>query len=204
MHISVGGGTDRKFDPTNPSYDRELANVTFYWMYSLCTPLLNFHGEVKMGMDRQYHSYFTNGDWARAWSVRDSYGGVKSIGGSAHRLPGQYRPDPTDVDDDPNDADPKHVATDTNEFMHASVRVRWGDKNPATWPEALKGFVLRKGSVRRTGPLPDDMYSGWEWAKPLADGSGREVVIPEARFSEDESAMTVGSQMWNELIAGPK
>lgn len=88
--------------------------------------------------------------------------------------------------------------------MHASVRVRWGDKNPATWPEALKGFVLRKSSVHSMGSLPGEMYSGWEWAKPLADGSGREVVVPEARFSEGESAMTVGSQMRNELIAGPK
>lgn len=166
-------------------------------MVAQCAPFLDFSEEIRAQFDRKYQLYvsgkYDGGSkegWVRGWTVKDSYGGLRSIGGSGWRMPGQYRPDPADEDKSTQDADSKYVSTDTHEYMHPAVRVRWATKDRKEWPPNLKEFNLRhmgNGGVMR---------SWWEWVKRLEDG--REVVIPEMRFRDQEAG---SAQLRSEILA---
>jgi hypothetical protein len=179
VHVSVGGGSDPD-EPTHTQHE-DIAQLTLHWMISLLRPLLAI--EADTNMQDHYRSSFIKGEWIKNCRVKDSYpeGLLKYLkvrflaGGDLPRSPGQY--------DENNNVNLEYIATDTREYIHPSVRVRWGhDADPETYPKSLGGFDLR---VSREGNEPT--HSGWEWVKKLPDG--RELIIPEWKFQKDEGVM---------------
>lgn len=177
MHTSVGGGDQRIWDTDHwkyrHSHDHELADVAFQWMCALCAPYLAFDTSVARRVESLSRQALVEGGWASDWWVRDSCRGVTGLGGSSTRRPGQYRLVPVNVPDE------EHMADDTVERMHVSVRLRFGDKDPATWPASLQGFQLRWGRWK------GEHEERWLWVKVLK--GGRELVIPEAIFWKKEA-----------------
>jgi hypothetical protein len=157
-----------------------MAQVTLFWMISLLRPLLAIQKDMSQQYTKEYGRSFIEGDWTKDWCIEDNYPtGLFKIpmvyikaGGDLPRSPGQY--------DDNNIGDLGYIATDTCEYIHSSVRMRW-DKDEPAYPRSLGGFHLRVGKER------DEDRSGWEWYKTLADG--RELVIPEWMFRETEAVV---------------
>ncbi|KAI9674878.1 MAG: hypothetical protein M1829_003618 [Trizodia sp. TS-e1964] len=118
-HSNIGGGYD----------DAELSNLTLAWMITQLEPFLDFNMNYILQQGQAIRQYYLDsGRRPRPWSfgeIIDSSKGVYALSGTTVRTPGSY-----------NQTDPSsYRETDrplkyTNEFIHASVRARWGLGGP--------------------------------------------------------------------------
>jgi hypothetical protein len=138
-------------------------------MLAMCAPFLKYEDTFFEREFAEVKNDWANGDLWK-YQVPDSYSWF--LNWNSVRTPGQYGPQ--------NVADLKHAAnSDTFEFMHACVRVRYQDA--PVLPPVLRGWELRKGEKRDAAA----QHSGWEWFKNLPDG--QELVIPEMMYLKEEA-----------------
>ncbi|EIN12506.1 hypothetical protein PUNSTDRAFT_42103 [Punctularia strigosozonata HHB-11173 SS5] len=188
----------------------QLANISLFWMLDLISPFLVLDKTYLDSLIAKNTAAITSlpekprlegKEYAKSWFVsyppvrsgwalgpfKDPFAGEMMALGSEHRMPGQYK-----LEDD-NEADKDHVAKDTYEMMHPSVRFRMRYLGPTTgtneWnPESLKHFKLRAGATPdgswawAKGNPEAPLRTGWEWVKTVS-GSQR-VVIPEYKMME--------------------
>lgn len=137
VHSNVGGSYD----------DAELADITLAWMISQLDALLYFDtGYVTWQHDLNVQYYKQNHEAVRPWSlgmIQNSRKGLQFLAGQKIREPGRYHstnPRTGKTTDKPLE--------NTNEHIHACVRVRMGlgglgtaDSGPYN-SEALQGWSL--------------------------------------------------------------
>ena len=144
VHSDIGGGHE----------DADLSNITLAWMMSQLNGLIDFDEEF---LPDEYQDnldfYNSKGMKPRSWGlglIQPSTSFIFSLAGKDVRSPGRYH------EVDPVTTEPTVVPLeDTNESIHASVRVRYGqpglgphDKGPYL-PPSLKHLIL-KDNVKAT------------------------------------------------------
>ncbi|KAI9783145.1 MAG: hypothetical protein M1816_001596 [Peltula sp. TS41687] len=112
-HTNVGGGTD----------DIELSNITLAWMMAQLNPYIDFDPDYlteQFRLSQENYKTTPKRSWGCGY-ISSSLKGIFRLAGRADRTPGHYfRVDPdTEL---PTTA----VLENTNEYIHASVRARYG------------------------------------------------------------------------------
>ncbi|KAH0541952.1 hypothetical protein FGG08_003584 [Glutinoglossum americanum] len=148
VHCNVGGGND----------DQELADITLAWMMSKLEPFLSFNTtylelQYKSTKDYEMKQYRQERSWGLGF-IQNSSTGLMRISGKSVRTPGRYCL-----------ANRKAGLTttpleNTNEYIHASVRVRLGlkgakgiDDKGRYKCEALDGWILEGVDIDGDGVI---------------------------------------------------
>ena len=180
VHSDIGG-----------SYtDTDLANLTLAWMISQLDPLLDFdHSyivrENRLAQERAVRA----GRQPRPWGIgkiHDSLSIFYRLLGTVTRTPMQYR------ETDPRTLRPrKRLLANTNERLHASIRIRMGKKglgydDRGTYdPASLQGWKMHGTEVLPNQPMSPGGGTGLTqmknvvWTKSIANPD------PESNGSKD-------------------
>lgn len=183
VHSNIGGGYD----------DQEIANITLSWMMSRLEPFLDFRSDYLISAHEQNVDYYRSlREKPRPWSFGEIYNsmiGVYRLGGRTIRTPGDY------FRTDPNNGRPTTKRlTNTNEYIHASVRTRLGLQGPGVSdrgiyePEALRDWTwdVEQGANGQGGNMRDGGLVVWNYRGNDRGGQHR---IPEAVLLETELAL---------------
>lgn len=143
----------------------QSADITLAWMVSQLEPLLDFNWDYLLEQYETNVKYYKKlRENVRPWGcgqINESYGGIERIAGSQVRTPGFYT-----ATDPISGKDTGRPLSNTNESMHASVRLRWGGQDldkedKGTYkPKALDGWTLRGAGANVE--LLGDSVIGWE------------------------------------------
>lgn len=198
MHSDVGGGYD----------DAEVSNITLAWMMSQLNHLIDFEEDYIPEAYQQNQEYYkaqrlTPRGWAKGF-ISNSSSGIRILGGKTVRTPGQYhRSDPhTSKRTD-------QLLEDTNEHIHASVRIRYGqpglgiDDHGPYHPESLKHWGLLKdlkktsaGEDVPTGPIK----TAWEFTGKQDSLN----LLPEDEIGEVEKRLLrFDKTAWQKVMGTP-
>ncbi|CAG7850078.1 SubName: Full=Uncharacterized protein {ECO:0000313/EMBL:CCA75652.1} [Serendipita indica DSM 11827] len=128
-HTDVGGGHERAF--------RDLSDISFAWMYNVMRRHLTFRPgvarelrEPSLAPNRSGNEPFDQG-WACSPAHNEYHASIFEFSTPHHRTPGQYYLEKGITENE---------VYNTNEWIHASVRVRM---MMTDWrPRALDGFTL--------------------------------------------------------------
>lgn len=170
LAIKVGGSYD----------DTGLADITLAWMISQLSSLMSFDTEYvdwQHGLNTDY--YRTRREPVRPWGMGKIYNsmtGIMVIAGKKIRTPGKYF-----ASDTKSGKSTSRPLLDTQEYIHASVRVRKTlgglgaeDRSPYN-PTSLIGWHLEGD------PKQNDVR--WEYGNK---GKGPERVLPEDTLGDLE------------------
>ncbi|KAI9889680.1 MAG: hypothetical protein M1814_005081 [Vezdaea aestivalis] len=160
VHSNIGGGYD----------DQELANLTLAWMMSELAPFLDFHDDYLPHQIRLTRNYYRDTEQRdRPWSfgeILDSSKGVFALSGTRTRTPAGYH----QIDPDTCTPTAAPLAY-THEYIHASVRARWGLGGPG---------------IEDDGPYTCRALRKWTNAVVRVGQERRRVVVWEEEVDEDE------------------
>lgn len=192
-HANVGGGYD----------DSQSADITLAWMMNQLGSLLDFNLDYLLEQQEMNVKYYkTHGQDVRPWGtgkINESYGGLQTIAGSQVRTPGFYT-----ATDPITGKNTGRLLRNTNESVHASVRLRWGGKDlgredRGTYkPKALDGWTLR-GAGANMELLGDDVIA-WELESA---GTGANRVLREDELGPiEKKILETSPDMVNRVMAG--
>jgi len=187
VHSNVGGSLE----------DAELANISLAWMISQLDGIIEFdstHLAFVQELNEKY--YEQNKNRKPVWSggyIMETYKAFYLVNGSTTRTPGQYhRTDPTTG----NPVEAK--LTNTNEFIHPSVRVRQaigglGPNDVGLYrPPALQNFELVSAADTNT-PVKmtsDPLQTGLTYVlrdqESVKLGHESNIMVPEAILHDVE------------------
>ncbi|KAI9851499.1 MAG: hypothetical protein M1824_002688 [Vezdaea acicularis] len=158
VHTNIGGGYD----------DQNMSDITLTWMCDEFSPFIEFDKEYLLHEYKHTQEVYEHNDLpSRSWAngkLYNSYTGFTRIFGSKTRTPGNY------TLNDPKTGKPSSTPlVNTNEYLHPSVRVRYG-----------KGLGTNDKGVYKPAAMAD-----WR-------------VIPDERGDESEAtAKSSGHFKWH-------
>ncbi|KAL8786866.1 MAG: hypothetical protein Q9195_008023 [Heterodermia aff. obscurata] len=176
VHSNIGGSYD----------DSSMADLTLTWMISHLSPFLSFHPEYISYIHEQNIDYYTAQKTPlRHWSLGKIYNsttGIEALAGSKVRTPGRYRQLSSSGEDG------GRWLEDTQEYVHASVRLRIGlgglgteDKGPYK-PRAMEGWKCFSNGVE----------GGWKWVYE-DEVAERKIELREDELGEVELGLLMES-----------
>ena len=182
VHSNIGGGYP----------DSQIADITLAWMISQLESLIDFNKEYILRQHELNIQYYESlGEEVRPWGCGETYNsftGLETIAGSQVRTPGFYN-----ATDPHTGKDTGRPLRNTNEYMHASVRIRLGgkglgrDDKGVYKPKALEGWTLRG-----LGADVEHFDNIITWEHGLA-GKETKRVLPEDDLGELEKALLMTS-----------
>ncbi|KAI9802077.1 MAG: hypothetical protein M1833_001998 [Piccolia ochrophora] len=179
VHTNVGGGYS----------DRGTSDITMAWMLSQLKPFIEFDPYYLKDQFHQSQQYYeAEGQSTRSWGlgrIYNSLQGFHILAGKKPRTPGRYfRADPA------TSKQTTQPMENTNEYIHASVRVRLGASNMGTddygtySPVALKDWKLISD-----GKDNDPEAVRWEYVGPSATRASGPQVLHEDVLGDLEVAL---------------
>jgi len=181
--------------------DTNMADITLAWMISQLSPFLTFSPSyIPWQHDLNTEFYNHRHIPARPWGLGKIYNsmkGISAIAGSKTRTPARYSTS------DPKTGKPTtRELVDTQEYVHASVRVRMGVHNRGTEdqgvyrPPALKGWRLVGEATD-----PERNHLRWEFG---SGKMGAERTMLEDGMGEVEMELLERSpEAWEIITKGP-
>ena len=193
VHANVGGGYE----------DSQSADITLAWMVNQLEFLLDFNWDYLLEQHEMNVKYYKKvGQVVRPWGtgeINESYGGLERIAGSQVRTPGFYT-----ATDPITGKDTGRPLRNTNESMHASVRIRWGGEgldreDKGTYkPKALEGWTLR-GAGANVELLGDNVIA---WEHESGGKAGTRVLMEDELGNVEKMLLKTSPGMATRVMAG--
>lgn len=193
VHSNVGGGYP----------DTQSADITLAWMVNQLQPLLDFDLDYLLDLHEADINYYMKiREMVRPWGcgqINESFRGFQRLAGSQVRTPGFYT-----ATDPISGADTGRPLRNTKEFIHASVRLRWGGKNldledKGTYkPKALDGWTLR-GAGADVELIGD---SGIAWEHESGGKAGRRILQEDELGAVEKRLLKISPDMAKRVTAG--
>ncbi|KAI9721763.1 MAG: hypothetical protein M1812_002098 [Candelaria pacifica] len=198
VHSNVGGGYP----------DAQLENITLAWMIAQLQELIHFAPEYILHQNTINSQYYIDQkQHVRPWGLGRIYNSLKGVyylAGSKVRTPGQYRKA------DPDTGLPTAAALlNTNEFIHASVRIRLGlgghgaeDKGDYKC-EALKDWRLKGVDADTLSPDNGGAAKeriGIRWEHGSAEKGGSKVLYEDILGFQEMKLLETSPQVVNQIM----
>lgn len=193
VHSNVGGGYP----------NTQSADITLAWMVNQLEPLLDFNREYLLEQHEMNINYYKKQrESVRPWGcgeINESFSGFQKLAGSQVRTPGSYT-----ATDPISGTDTGRPLRNTKEFMHASVRIRWGGKDldrkdKGTYkPDALDGWTLR-GAGADVELLGDNVIA---WEHESGGKAERKVLLEDDLGEVEKMLLKASPGMATRVAAG--